>query len=158
MVGAQRYSRNQPGGGKAFTNFDALRANHRCSRDMREIDGAEEAYDLPSFIAAEADTQAALGNIRAADALYERATTLVEGLLVNAPSSQLKSSMVSAFSRIYVAHFRLAWDKEHDAVKAFQIIESARGRVLLGAIRRGIASSATPPSKPELMIANSSES
>lgn len=122
-------------------------------RGMREINPAEEAYDLPSFIVAEADTQTALGNIRAADGLYERATTLVEGLLVNAPSSQLKSSMVSAFSRIYVAHFRLAWEKEHDAVKAFQIIESARGRVLLDAIRRGTASSATPPSRPELKIA-----
>jgi len=120
---------------------------------MREIDGAEQAYDLPSFIAAEADTQAALGNIRAADALYGRATTLVEGLLVNAPSSQLRSSMISAFSRIYVAHFRLAWDKEHNAVKAFQIIESARGRVLLDAIRNGRSSSAMSPSRPEMKIA-----
>lgn len=123
------------------------------ARGLRDLDGQEEAYDLPSFIAAQAGVEAALGNVRAADALYQRATTLLEGLLVNAPSSQVKSSMIAAFSRIYVAHFRLAWEKEHDAVKAFEIIESARGRVLLDSIRHDTVSSSARLSEPELRIA-----
>lgn len=116
-------------------------------RGMKDIQGAEEGYDLPLFVAAQADTEAALNHVKTADALYDRATTLLEGLLVNAPSSQVKSSMVSAFSRIYVAHFRLAWEQLHDGPKAFQIIESARGRVLLDSIRYAQRSPSTssPP-------------
>jgi len=120
---------------------------------IQDLKGSDEAYDLPSFIAAKADTEAALGHVRAADALYERATTLLEGLLVNAPSSLVKSSMISAFSRIYVDHFRLAWEQEHDSAKAFHIIESARGRVLLESIRYGAGSSSSRSSPAELRIA-----
>jgi CHAT domain-containing protein/outer membrane protein assembly factor BamD (BamD/ComL family) len=107
----------------------------RIRQAMEEVHGADEGYDLPLFVAAQADAEAALGHIRTADGLYERATTLLEGLLVNAPSSQVKSSMVNSFSRIYVAHFRLVWEQQHDPVRAFQIIESARGRVLLDSLR-----------------------
>jgi hypothetical protein len=34
-----------------------------------------------------------------------------------------------------MGHFRLAWDRLHNPEKAFQIIESARGRVLRDSIR-----------------------
>ena len=60
---------------------------------------------------------------------------LVEGLLVNAPSSMVKSSLIRAMSEICVGHFRLAWNQLHDVSKAFRIIESARGRALLDSIR-----------------------
>jgi tetratricopeptide (TPR) repeat protein len=122
-------------------------------RGIRDIRGQDEAYDFPLFVAAQADVEAAVGHVKAADALYERATTLLEGLLVNAPSSRVKSSMVSAFSRIYVAHFRLAWEQEHDSFKAFQIIESARGRALLDSIRYGTRSLSGSASPAEVRIA-----
>jgi CHAT domain-containing protein len=61
--------------------------------------------------------------------------------------------MVSAFSRIYVAHFRLAWEQEHDSFKAFQIIESARGRALLDSIRYGTRSLSGSASPAEVRIA-----
>ncbi|MGA7408975.1 MAG: hypothetical protein WBW33_00725, partial [Bryobacteraceae bacterium] len=96
---------------------------------------AEEGYDLPGFIAEKAEVQAALGRLPEADALYERATNLVEGLLVNAPSSRVKSSMIGAMSEIYLGHFRLAWNQLQNGPEAFRIIESARGRALLDSIR-----------------------
>ena len=43
--------------------------------------------------------------MHAADASFQRATDLVEGLLVNAPSSQVKSAMIGALSKIYSAIF-----------------------------------------------------
>jgi CHAT domain-containing protein len=95
----------------------------------------EEGYDLPRFIAEQAHVEEDLGETSRADASYERATDLIEGLLVNAPSSQVKSSMIGALSDIYVAHFRLAWIRLHDAPKAFRIIENARGRALFDSIR-----------------------
>lgn len=122
---------------------------------MRDVEHSEDSYDLPLFVAAEAETEAALNHVAAADKLYDRATTLLEGLLVNAPSSGVKSSMIAAFSRIYVAHFRLAWEQQHDQAKAFQIIESARGRVLLDSIRYSQRSpSATSVSPAENRIAS----
>ena len=126
-----------------------------CIRqDMRDVERTEDGYELPLFVAAEADTEAALNHIASADELYGRATTLLEGLLVNAPSSQVKSSMISAFSRIYVAHFRLAWEQQHDERKAFKIIESARGRVLLDSIRYSQTAASTASISPaEIRIA-----
>jgi CHAT domain-containing protein len=115
---------------------------------MRDVEHSEDSYDLPLFVAAEAETEAALNHVAAADKLYDGATTLLEGLLVNAPSSGVKSSMIAAFSRIYVAHFRLAWEQQHDQAKAFQIIESARGRVLLDSIRYSQRSPSTTSVSP----------
>ena len=66
---------------------------------------------------------------------FQRATYLVEGLLVNAPTSQVKSGMIGALSQIYLGHFRLAWNQMHNAPYAFSIIENARGRALLDSIR-----------------------
>lgn len=102
---------------------------------IQAVQRVEEGYDLPVFISERAEVQAALGSVQAADASFQRATNLVEGLLVNAPSSQVKSGMIGALSQIYLGHFRLAWNRMHDGPYAFSIIESARGRSLLDSIR-----------------------
>jgi CHAT domain-containing protein len=102
---------------------------------IQAVQRVEEAYDLPVFVAEKAEVQAALGAVQASDASFQRATDLVEGLLVNAPSSQVKSGMIGALSQIYLGHFHLAWDRLHNAPYAFSIIESARGRALFDSIR-----------------------
>ena len=102
--------------------------------------------------------QAALGSVQAADTSFQRATDLVEGLLVNAPSSQVKSGMIGALGQIYLGHFRLAWNRMHNGPYAFSIIESARGRSLLDSIRyaRQSASANTQqtPEKSRLPVFN----
>jgi hypothetical protein len=114
----------------------------------------EESYDLPSFIAEKAEVEIALGRPKAADALYDQATRLIEGLLVNAPSSRVKSSMIGSMSEIYLGHFRLAWNQLHDGSKAFEIIERARGRALLGTLGSTQASDGRIDKSPaELQIA-----
>jgi CHAT domain-containing protein len=111
------------------------KASSVIQRGIRALQRVEEAYDLPVYLAERAEVQAAAGDVRDSDASFQRATSLVEGLLVNAPSSQVKSGMISAMSDIYLGHFRLAWERLHNAPYAFQIIESARGRALLDSIR-----------------------
>jgi len=113
-------------------------------RAIEALQSAEEPYDLPRFVAEKAETQGELENLQVAERLYDQATNLIEGLLVNAPSSQVKSSMIGAMSDIYLGHFRLAWEKLHNGPKAFQIVESARGRALLDSIRDGKRSSRLP--------------
>jgi tetratricopeptide (TPR) repeat protein len=116
--------RNEPA--KAFPVINA---------GIAALQRVEEGYDLPRFIAEQAHVEEDLGETSKADASYERATDLIEGLLVNAPSSQVKSSMIGELSDIYVAHFRLAWHGLHDGPRAFRIIENARGRALFDSIR-----------------------
>jgi len=99
---------------------------------MRTVEGG---YRLPVLVAEKAEVQAALGHVNNAVALYQQATDLIEGLLVTAQSSRVKISMIEAMSDIYVGHFRLVWNRLHDAPEAFRIIESARGRALLDSIR-----------------------
>ena len=99
------------------------------------LERVEEAYDLPVFVAEQAEVQAALGDLTAADALYDRATDLIEGMLVNARNSHVKAEMIAAVSDIYLGHLRLVWDRLHDAPKAFRVVESARGRALVDSMR-----------------------
>ena len=134
LIGLSRLYRetNQPA--KAATNID---------QGIATLLRVEEAYDLPIFLAEKAQVQSALGALAAADLLYGQATDLVEGLLINAQSSRVKTSMIGAMSDIYIGHFRLAWDRLHNPEKAFQIIESARGRVLLDSIRYSRETEAT---------------
>src|SRR2546430_1527583 len=53
-------------------------------RAIEALQRAQEPYDLPLFVAEQAESQGALGNLHVADRLYDRATDLIEGLLVNA--------------------------------------------------------------------------
>jgi CHAT domain-containing protein len=116
------------------TNQSA-KASAAIDEGIQVVQRVEEAYDLPMYIAEKGEVQAALGSLRAADASFQRATDLIEGLLINAPTSQVKSGMIGALSGIYLSHFRLAWDRLHNASYAFAIIESARGRALFDSIR-----------------------
>jgi tetratricopeptide (TPR) repeat protein len=105
------------------------------NRGIEVLQPVEEAYDFPLYVAEKAEVEAALGNLSAADALYDRATDLIDGLLVNAQTSRVKSEMIASVGDIYVRHFRLAWDRLDDAEKAFRVVESVRGRALLDSIR-----------------------
>lgn len=118
------------------------KASAVIDQGIQAVQRVEEGYDLPVFVAERAEVQAALGSVQAADASFQRATDLVEGLLVNAPSSQVKSGMIGALGQIYLGHFRLAWNRMHDGPYALSIIESARGRSLLDSIRYARQSSA----------------
>ena len=83
----------------------ASKASAVIDQGIQAVQRVEEGYDLPVFVAEKAEVQAALGSVQAADASFQRATDLVEGLLVNAPSSQVKSGMIGALRQIYLGSF-----------------------------------------------------
>lgn len=122
---------------------EPTKANTAIEHSMDVLRSVEEDYRLPLFVAEKAEVQAALGDLKQADLLYANAMDLVEGLLVNATSSRVKSSMIGAMSSIYLGHFRLAWTQMHNAKEAFRIVESARGRALYDSIRYARRSPAT---------------
>jgi len=114
---------------------DFNKAESTINTAIQQARLVQEGIFLPVYLAQKAEIEGARGNLQLADELYDQASDLVEGMLVNAPSSQVKSSMIAALSDIYVGHFRLAVERLHDPAKAFEIAETARGRALVDSMR-----------------------
>ena len=108
-----------------------------------------EVYELPHHLAIQADLQDALGNRDAAQNTYLIAERVVGTMLYNSPTPGLKKSVVAAMSEIYVGHFRLAV-QQNDLVKAFNVIEEARGRVAADRLR---TMQQDPRTRPEIISA-----
>jgi CHAT domain-containing protein len=113
-------------------NAMALRAVDSAIVEVRAV---QEAFGLPLYLARKAEVEVSLQRPRAADAIYEQATELAEGLLVDAPNSRIKASMIATMGDIYVDRFRLAVTHFHDPAKAFIVLETARGRALADSLR-----------------------
>ena len=129
---------------------DAGRAIDKGILQQKQV---QEGYDLPQYLAEKAELEAALGHLRSADSLYDQATDLIEAMLIDAPTSRVKSEMVATMDRVYLGHFRLAVNRFHNPRKAFTVVESARGRALMDTIRYSAApkSSRTPaPTEEEI--------
>src|SRR5581483_2054283 len=82
-----------------------------------------------------AEIHAAQGRIADANRVYDQAADIVEGIMVNVPSREAQARLVGVTSRIYEGHFRLVADRLSDPVKAYDIIERARGRAAADVLR-----------------------
>jgi CHAT domain-containing protein len=130
---------------------DQSKAIEAIDSGIDQLHLVQEDFDLPVYLARKAELESGQGHVRSADMLYTQAEELIEAMLVNAPSSHVKSSMISALGNIYVGHFDLALSKFNDPRKAFQIIETARGRAVADSIRYANryhpAAGLTPPER-----------
>jgi CHAT domain-containing protein len=97
----------------------------------------EDKYHLPEDFALMADLAAEAGQVAKADRLYSRAEDVTQGLLVSLPSRQVESSLIATLSNVYLGHFQLAALKPRNISKAFDILESARGRAIADQFRSG---------------------
>lgn len=103
----------------------------------RRTEALEDKYHLPEDFALMAGLAAKAGQVRKADRLYSRAEDVTQGLLVSLPSRQVESSLIATLSNIYLGHFQLAALKLRNISKAFDILESARGRAIADQLRSG---------------------
>jgi len=110
-------------------------ANTAIDSAIAQLVKAQEPIDFPLYIAEKAEVEVGLRHFAEASDLYTRATALAESLLINAPSSHVKSAMIDTMAGIYLGHFRLALLTMHDPAKAFEIVENARGRSLADSMR-----------------------
>ncbi|MCL4489619.1 MAG: CHAT domain-containing tetratricopeptide repeat protein, partial [Chloroflexi bacterium] len=127
---------------------DLITADARATEGLRASKELVDMYVLPRHIAAAARIKARLGKTVEADALYEEAADLVEGMLVNVPSLGLRSTLVGEMSEVYVGHFSLAVEQLKDVSKAFRIVERARGRVAADMLRTRPTDSRSPSTAP----------
>jgi CHAT domain-containing protein len=110
-------------------------ARHHVSRAITVMREIEDRYHLPQHLTLLAGLEAARGDVKRADELYDEATDVIDGLLVNVNTKQLKGSLIATLSEAYVGHFGLMVTKFGDTPKAYEIIEEARGRSLADALR-----------------------
>ena len=113
-----------------------LRNAERCVEEgIKAVRQVEAPYELPHYLAVEAELKESTGQYREADALFSEASDLVEGMLLSVSSSSDEASLIGTMSEIYVGHFRLAAMFLKDNAKAFEVVEHARGRVMLDALQ-----------------------
>lgn len=121
---------------KAYRNTgDLTAAEAFASRGLVAMRGLDDRYHLPQHLALAADLNARTGKFGAAGQLYEQAADVIDGVLVNAPSRQIQSSLISTLSDVYLGYFTLAAGKLNDVHKAYEVIERARGRSLADSLR-----------------------
>lgn len=127
---------------------------HAIDEAIAEQRRAQEPYDLPIYLEQKAKVEARLGHLRSADSVYYQAANLIEAMLVNAPSSLVKSSLIAAMGDVYVNHFKLAITRFHNPAKAFAVLESARGRSLADSLRYSSTTArsgtSVPPAEAEI--------
>jgi CHAT domain-containing protein len=103
-----------------------------------------DEYLLPSQLLVFAKVRRAEGNLAQALEYLDRATDIVDGLIVNASTANRASLLVRAMSSIYAYHFELAAESHASADYAFRVLERARGRVLSDVISLGRVAQSAP--------------
>jgi CHAT domain-containing protein len=111
---------------------------------------AGDRYTLPRYLAAYADIKMARRQYRQSNELYDEATDIVNGMLSNVSSANVKSSLIAVMNDIYLGHFLLVAQGFKSPEKAFTVIEDARGRSLADLLR-------LPPSARATLSAGTSQ-
>jgi len=90
---------------------------------------------MPARLESLAELKTADGRYREADAIYHRASDLVDALLGSTTNPQAERGLIAANSEIFVKHFQLCAENLKDVGDAYRGIEEARGRTSLDMLR-----------------------
>lgn len=115
------------------------KAGEYASRAVTLSEEVGDRFLLPSQLLVLANLKRAEGRPDEALQILERATDVVEGLLVNVPTPEHATTLIRAMSNIYVNHFELA-ARQKSVDYAFSVLERTRGRVLRDVIAQVAAS------------------
>lgn len=121
---------------------EAHRAQGNLSQALRyasaavaDTTAAGSRFTLPGRLRVLAEIHAAQGRVADASRVYNQAVDIIEGIMVNVPSREAQARLVGVMSELYAGHFRLVADRLNDPVKAYDIIERARGRAAADVLR-----------------------
>lgn len=106
-------------------------------RSVAATNRATDKYHLPESLAILGDSEARVGNLRAAEAAFTQASDLVDTLLRDFPHPRHKNTLVATMGRVFQGHVDLALRRLKDPRKAFQILESAKARGLTDVLQSG---------------------
>jgi len=117
------------------TMGDSEKAEEYQAQCIEVTTARHDGYSLPERFSRLAEIYIKRGRISEASALYEQVTDITEALLINSPSPYAKASLIDWLSDIFTNHFKLVLNQLKDADQALAILERARGRTLVEAIR-----------------------
>ena len=113
---------------------DLATAEARATQGLSASQHAGDRYYVPRNLTMLADLKARRGNFAEANALYEQAEDVIEGMLISVDEPYWNSSVAAAMSETYLRHFELV-TKNGDAPGAFAVLERVRGRTLAWALK-----------------------
>jgi len=113
---------------------DVPKANARLSAGLEASRRVGDRYYVPRDLTALAELRAQEGNAGEADALYDEAEDVIDGIMANLPGPYSESSIGNAMSETYLKHFELT-AKNNDVDRAFRIVERIRGRSVADVLR-----------------------
>jgi CHAT domain-containing protein len=114
-------------------------AGDLATAELRATDGLAasqrvgDRYYVPRNLTILADLKARRGRFTEANALYEQAEDVIEGLLISVNEPYWNSSVAASMSQTYLQHFELV-RKSGDVPGSFRVLERVRGRTLAWAL------------------------
>ena len=113
---------------------DLATADARATQGLAASQQVGDRYYVPRNLTMLADLKARRGRFAEANALYEQAEDVIEGMLVSVDEPYWNSSVAAAMSQTYLEHFELI-TKNGDTPGAFTVLERVRGRTLAWALK-----------------------
>jgi len=113
---------------------DLATAEARATQALAASQRVGDRYYLPGNLTLLADLKARRGRIADAEALYEHAEDMIDGMLMSGDGPYWNSSIAAAMSQTYLQHFELV-AKGADTAAAFKVLERVRGRTLAVALQ-----------------------
>jgi len=113
---------------------DLATAEARATQGLAASQQVGDRYYVPRNLTMLADLKARRGRFAEANALYEQAEDVIEGMLLSVDEPYWNSSTAAAMSQTYLGHFELI-TKNGDAPGAFTVLERVRGRTLAWALK-----------------------
>jgi CHAT domain-containing protein/tetratricopeptide (TPR) repeat protein len=108
---------------------DLATAEARATQGLAASQRVGDRYYVPRNLTMLAELKARRGNFAEANALYEQAEDVIEGMLISVDEPYWNSSVAAAMSETYLRHFELVV-KNGDTPGAFSVLERVRGRTL----------------------------
>jgi len=106
---------------------DATSAEQRATVGVNASRRVGDRYFLPRDLTVLADLKAQRGAAGEAEALYENAEDVIDGMLVNLHEAYWTSSLAGAMSDTYLRHFEFEV-RRRNVERALNVIERVRGR------------------------------
>ena len=113
---------------------DLATADARATQGLAASQRVGDRYYVPRNLTILADLKARRGRIEEANALYEQAEDVIEGMLVSVNEPYWNSSVAASMSQTYLQHFELL-NQSGDLPGAFRVLERVRGRTLASALK-----------------------
>src|SRR5437868_1478184 len=128
---------------------DLATADAHATQGVAASQRVGDRYYVPRNLTILAELKARRGRMAEANALYEQAEDVIEGMLISVDEPYWNSSVTAAMSQTYLQHFDLA-AKQGDLPGAFRVLERVRGRTLSWALedRKAFATSKSDQTAP----------